>query len=378
MSQSAPIDVLLAVRPAAGGIRQHVLQLLEYGDARRFSLSIAAPSEFLQSLPRDLPLADGIPLEIRARLAPLADLRAAARLAGLLRRRSPAIVHAHGLRAALIAALARRLHAFPLIVTAHNLIDSGAATRIGLAVIGSAADRILAVSDPIAEGLRAHGVSGQKISVVPNGVDLARYAAPFPQARAAFGIPPDVFVVAAVARLSPEKGIDVLLEAALQAPELQFVIAGDGPQRAELEAKAPANVRLLGRVEDVRAVLFAANAVAVPSRLEGQGIVALEALAARRPVVASRIGGLAAMLSDSETALLVPSEDPAALAAALRRLAAEPELRTSLASMGYNLVRERYDVRAQTAAVEQIYTKFAPSSPGKREDAPRPPQGSRP
>ncbi|MEO7715286.1 MAG: glycosyltransferase family 4 protein [Capsulimonas sp.] len=359
MSQPSLVNVLQVVRPAAGGIRQHVLQLLEYSDTQRFSLSVAAPSDFLVSLPSDLPITDRYPVEIRARLSPFADLRAAANLAALLRRRSPAIVHAHGLRAAFICALAHRLHSFPLVVTAHNLIDSGVATRVGLAVIGSAADQIIAVSEPIAEGLRAHGIPSQKVTVIPNGVDVERYETPFLDARALLGVPQDAFVVASIARLSPEKGVDVLLEAARLVPELQFIIAGDGPLRAELEEKAPANARLIGRVDNVCVVLSAADAVAVPSRLEGQGIVALEALAARRPVVASRIGGLAAMLTDGETALLVPAEDPAALTAALRRLAADPALRTRLAGAGYELVKHHYDIHVQTAAVERVYEGLA-------------------
>ena len=357
MTRVPSVNVLQVVRPAAGGIRQHVLQLLEYGDAHSFSHSVAAPSEFLASLPAAAPVADRIPLEIRARLSPMADLRAASTLAAALRRRAPGVVHAHGLRAAFIAALARRLHTFPLIVTAHNLIDPGAPTRLGLAVVATAADTIIAVSEPIAEGLRANGVPAGKIVVIGNGVDIARHEVPFPDARAALGAADGAFVVVTIARLSPEKGVDVLLEAARRTPDLQFLIAGDGPLRAELSSKAPPNVRFLGRVEDVRAVLSAADAVAVPSRLEGQGIVALEALASRRPVVASRVGGLAAMLREGATALLVPPEDPEALASALSRLAADGALRARLAQQGFELVKQCYDVRVQTAAVEQIYTR---------------------
>ena len=166
-------------------------------------------------------------------------------------------------------------------------------------------------------------------------------------------------MVGCVARLSGEKGVDVLLKAAGRLPDVGFVIAGDGPEREGLHRQSPPNVQWLGRVPETKAVYAAAAVMAIPSRQEGQGIVALEAMASGKPVVASRVGGLAEMLTDGETALLVPVEDADALAAALTRLRNDPALRARLAANGRALVEETYDIRRMVEAVEQVYRTLA-------------------
>lgn len=350
-----PRRILHVVRPAAGGIRQHVLSLLEHTDRTRFNPSLAAPADFLEGLPKADPAAR-FPLDIAARLRPLSDACAAVRLARLTR--TVDLVHAHGLRAGWIAALARLIRRFPLVVTAHNLADGGGhLSRLGLRLIGRQAAHIIAVSVAVSDSLVAQGAPRGKLTVIPNGIDVA-YFTQGPsrkEARAALDVPDDVFLVGTVARLSPEKGVDVLLRTAGLSPDLTFLIAGDGPQREELEPLRPPNARLLGRIDDTRRLLRAVDALSVPSRQEGQGIVALEAMAAGVPVVASRVGGLAEMLTEGETGLLVSPDDPAELAAALGRLRANPSLRERLITNAGVLVRERYEVEEMARAVEWVY-----------------------
>ncbi len=113
-------------------------------------------------------------------------------------------------------------------------------------------------------------------------------------------------------------------------------------------------------MSDVLPLLAAADVFAVPSRREGQGIAALEAMAAGLPVVASRIGGLADMLTDGETALLVPPDDPDALAAALSRLKSDARLRKKLAENAAPLVQARYDVQQMLASVTEAVCRSSP------------------
>ncbi|MGC4044993.1 MAG: glycosyltransferase [Armatimonas sp.] len=126
--------------------------------------------------------------------------------------------------------------------------------------------------------------------------------------------------VLSIARLSPEKGIDVLLKAAQALPDIAFLIAGDGPERTALEASALPNVTFLGFRKDIPELLAQATLVAVPSRQEGLGLAAVEALAAGVPVIASNVGGLSEVVVPNKTGLLVPPDDPAALTEALRSL----------------------------------------------------------
>ncbi len=351
-----PSRVLQIVRPATGGIRQHVLSLASHLDPARSTTALAAPADFLHNLPHEAPFLTTYAVAIAPRLSLWADLMAARRLASLVPVNAD-LVHAHGLRAAWIAALAQRFRPFPLIISAHNLVETGRLTRSGLRFATSRASRMIAVSDAVASSLKANGVSERKIVVIPNGIDLTALA-DLPDraaARRELDIANDAYLVACIARLSSEKGIDVLLKSAAMMPEAAFLVAGDGPERDTLVRTAPPNVRFLGRLDDVRPLLAASDVLAAPSRREGQGIVVLEAMAAGLAVVASCVGGLAETITDGHTGLLVVSDDPAALAAALRRLHDDPHLRQTLAETGLARVQERYDVHRMAEAIQQIY-----------------------
>lgn len=353
--------LLFVARPAEGGIRQHVLGILDNLDANRYEATIGAPADFLRSLPEAL-AADREIVPIAPRFSPGLDIAAARRINRLAAHRN--LVHAHGLRAAWIASLAHLSRSFPLIATAHNLVETRSSImRFGLSLIGKRALRIIAVSQAISDGLIAGGIPRAKVVIIPNGVDVEHFAQLPPRfiARREVGAAEEAFVVGCIARLSEEKGVDVLLAAAEMLPAATFIVAGDGPYRSRLEKSAPGNVRFLGRVADTRNVLAASDIVAIPSRLEGQGIAALEAMAAKVPIVASRVGGLAEMLTDRDTALLVPPGDTGALAKAVKLMRDDADLRQSLADHAVLLVRERYSLSQMIESLESLYAEFAAS-----------------
>ena len=358
---TSPVRVLEVVRPALGGIRQHVLNLVDGMDPVHVTLSVAAPPAFVREVLAHPGLHATIPLDIAAKLSVARDLLAARRLARVLPQFAE-VVHAHGARAAWVAALAHRHRPFPLIFTAHNLVGRGLPSRLGLSFVGFHCVRVLAVSPSVADSLAACGVPRAKIQVIPNGIDLNYFGRPDMDraaARKSLAVPESAFVVAAAARLSREKGMDTLLSAATQRGGMTFLIAGDGPLRPALARSAPPNAKLLGRLADVRPLLAAADVFAVPSRREGQGMAALEAMAAGVPLVAARVGGLADMLADGETALLVPSDDPDALAAALSRLQSDSRLRQKLVANARALVQERYALAPMLDAVAEVYREVS-------------------
>jgi glycosyltransferase involved in cell wall biosynthesis len=225
--------------------------------------------------------------------------------------------------------------------------------------------RIIAVSEEVkaryAEDLR---VPARKLVVVRNGILVPP---PNPSADAALRAEllrdrPD-YLVFTPARLHPQKGHAVLLAAAAQVPEATFVLAGDGPLRAELEQQA----RTLGVAErcvflgyrpDVPALLASADLVVLPSLFEGLPVSILEAMAAGRPVVATAIGGTDEAITHEQTGLLVPPGDATALAMAIRRVRADPALAGRLATAGRERVEREFSSSITASGVMKVYDEI--------------------
>jgi glycosyltransferase involved in cell wall biosynthesis/O-antigen/teichoic acid export membrane protein len=170
-------------------------------------------------------------------------------------------------------------------------------------------------------------------------------------------------VVGLVARLSPEKGVDVLFRALTELPGVTTVVAGEGPARGDLELLAGElglsdRVRFLGWRDDVDALLRSVDVLALPSRSESAPIAIVEAMLCGIPAVASDVGGVSELVLDGETGYLVPPDDPHALAAALRRLLDDPELRARLGARGREIAEERYDPATSARMFEAIYREL--------------------
>jgi glycosyltransferase involved in cell wall biosynthesis len=286
------------------------------------------------------------PVEIAERPRPARDAAAVARLRRLLADPRPDVVHAHGLRAGAVAALAlgpARRYGPALVVTVHNGPPAGFASRqvYGLLerVVARRSDTVLCVSRDLAGRMDRLGARRTAIAVVPAPLAAAPSAEAVARARADIGAAGQP-VVLAVGRLTGQKGFDTLLAAAGRwqdrSPRPLLAIAGDGPLAASLASSAQAAglaVCFLGRRADVRALLAAADVLAAPSRWEGQPLLLQEALQQGTPIVASHVGGLPDLL-DRDAALLVPPEDPAELAAAVLRVLDDKVLAGRLAAAG--------------------------------------------
>jgi glycosyltransferase involved in cell wall biosynthesis len=229
------------------------------------------------------------------------------------------------------------------------------------------ADHVTATGLRLANATLRYTPRAKPVTIVPYGVDLARF-----QPLARNGAHASEVVVGAVARLSPEKGLDDLLRAVAQlggrGMPLRVVLAGDGPWRARL-ARLAERLGLAERVdfrgeithERVPAVLGEFDIFAMPSRAEGFGVAALEAQAMELPVVATRVHGIPDVVQDGVTGLLVPPRDTEALADAIARLAADAELRVAMGRAGRAFVEARYRWEENTAQMERLYRSLLPA-----------------
>jgi glycosyltransferase involved in cell wall biosynthesis len=297
------------------------------------------------------------------RMASDLDLGAVPALKRAMEAFRPDLVHLHTGRATWLGGLAARLASLPAITTRRmdRRIKKNWRTRL---VYGPLVARAVAISPAVRDALLEAGVDPAKVSTIPSSVDPAALAPSVPRdaTRRALEVPDGAVVFLVLASLIRRKGLDVLLDAlaAESHPGRVLWIAGEGPEREALEAQAEklglaSRVRFLGRREDAADLLAACDVYVLPSRREGLGVSALEAMAARRPIVATRVGGLADAVADERTGLLVAPEDAAELARALARVAADPALRRRLGEAGPARLAEGFLASQMVDAYEKLY-----------------------
>lgn len=274
------------------------------------------------------------------------------------RRMRLAVVHATELYSNVFALPGAALGGVPVRVGNRREInpDKSAAQIAMQRVAYGFAHKIVANSHAAADRLRLERVPARKIAVVPNGLDLPRFAprrSSAPRRR-----------VVVVANLRPEKRHDVLIDAApavLAAfPDARFEIVGGGPERERLLARVDSlGVRhafsFLGHRDDVPARLSAADVFVLPSESEAFPNAVLEAMAAGLPIVASGVGGILELIDDGRTGLLTPVGDPAALADRLCRLMANAALASTLGAAARADADVRYSFDRMVAAFELLY-----------------------
>lgn len=349
---AATLRVVLVLATSTGGVGRHVAALGRGLSKRGHTVTVLGPMATNQRFGFDSRAGDEAgeesPVrfevaEIASGLRPLADVRAVLRLRPALR--AADVVHAHGLRAGVVAAAAigrlrrRRSGAQrpALVVTLHNALLGSTPRRAVLGTVegwlARLSDAVLVVSPDLRPSLAR---SGSRVSAA-----LVSSALPPPsrspsEVRNELAIGNEQRLVLTVGRLHPQKGLDVLVRAASLvegqvAGRAVFVVAGEGPARDELERSirsAGVAVRLIGDRDDVADLVAAADVVVMPSRWEGWPLAAAEVLGAGRPLVATAVGGLPELVGDA--ALLVPADDPGALAAAIQGVLADPSLANRL------------------------------------------------
>ena len=302
-----------------------------------------------------------------------------ARIARLCRRERVGIVHAHDFYANLVGLAAARLAGARLVASRRDLAHwLSPVQRRALALCCRAADAIAVNARSVAlhdrHGLDGRPLPADRITLVPNGIDLARFdeeAARLPDPPVPVLDDPALrtrtLVVVSNMNL-PDKGHADLLDAcALLAAEGLFVellLVGDGAERPALAARAErlgisARTHFLGRRRDVPRLLSRVALAVLPSWAEGVPNAVMEAMAAARAVVATRVGGCPELIEDGVSGLLVPPRDPPALAAALGRLLRDPHMAADVGRAARRTIAERFSSGATAAAWDALYRRLA-------------------
>jgi glycosyltransferase involved in cell wall biosynthesis len=294
----------------------------------------------------------------------------ARRFAAICRSVRPHVVHTHGYRSDIVEGTVARWLGIARVSTVHGFVRLDGRSRlyenIQRRVLGGF-DAVVAVSRPLVDELVGAGVDRARIHLIRNAW---RGASPDVltrnEARAALRLDADIPVLGWVGRVSPEKGADILLQALDHLGDvapLQLSIIGDGRDRSELEhtVRASPGHRVVwhGALSDASRYFPAFDAFVLSSRTEGTPIVLFEAMAAGTPIVATRVGGVPDVVSTDE-AELVPSEDPEALAAGLRRVLTDPTLARERAIRARNRLDVDWRLDTWVDAHTALYKQVAP------------------
>ena len=301
------------------------------------------------------------------------DPRAVLRLASIVRRECPLVVHAHMIHANLLARITRLFVSIPaLICTAHNITEGGRARELAYRLTDPLADLTTQVSEACRQRyIQVGAVPPHKIISIPNGIDTSRFQ-PSPTIRQAvreqLGCAPDAFVWLTVGRLEPVKNhlglLSAFREVAAVHPHARLLIAGQGPLQAATEQRIVElgladRVRLLGLRRDIPDLLNAADAFVLPSLWEGMPLTLLEASATALPIVATDVGGNSEVVLESKTGYLVPVRDTAALAEAMLRVMRLSDAdRFTMGQAGRAHVVQNFDLERVVDRWEALYREL--------------------
>ena len=353
-----------------GGAQEHVYNLVSRLDRDTYDVSLVSlsPGSGANKIERL-----GIPVTV---IDEPDDAIATGILAAHLADVRPDVIHNHMYRAEVVGtkaaiALGEAGQRRPWILsTVHSSRVRSCEDQEQMRRLTPEMNHLIVVSNAIDRKVVAEGRGSAPRSLIYNGVDLDRYdhQEPCCTLREEYGMETDSQIVGVVGRLELEKGHPTLLEAwpmVLEAvPHAYLMIVGEGSRLDALQdivrdLGLDDHVVFTGRRDDIPAVTAAFDVAVLPSYREAQGLTILEAMALSRPVVASNVGGIPEMIQDRINGLLVPPQDPPALASAIVRLLQDHPLADMLGRAGHDMTHDRFCVQIMVNAVQALYDEGA-------------------
>jgi len=362
---------ILQIRPTleVGGASEYLIRLGEGLERRGHNVTVVSGGgdrgdsirRFATRYYDDVSLAPRVTLGIGVpNLKNLAT--GAVAVSRIVRRERIDVVNSHHRFAALVGKAASRLTGKPFVSTMHEIRrDSRRLTVLGLG------DRVVTYNEMV-KGyvVRTYGVELDRVRVIPPGIELPPPLRPERRAEllSELRLDAEAPVIGCIARLVKRKGHIYLLNAMPDVvrahPSVQLVLVGDGIERPALEEVArelgiTQNVRFAGSRDDVTDLIGLFDFTVLPSLQEEFGIVLIESLAQRKPVVATGVGAIRDLIRDNQTGVVVPSQDSDALSTGVRRLLDDPAAARRLGEAGYGMVEQRYSEEAFIENTERLY-----------------------
>ena len=292
------------------------------------------------------------------------------RLLKIINQEKPAILHNWLFHANVPGRIIGKLAKVPIIISSERTMGMEPSHRYWLNRSTSRwTDRIICVSKAVATFVESEiGISSNKTVVIPNGIGVEDLQSEQSNQmiRSKLGLMDEKIIIGTVARLDPVKKLDVLIQSISVTNDQEssvYVIVGEGPERKSLEVLIAElgltdRIFLVGHQDDAKSWISAFNIFVLSSQWEGMPNVLLEAMAAGKPVVATRVGGIPEVVVEGETGLLVPPGDPGALANAISEMLSDPDRAKRMGEVGRQRVIDQFDIKTTVKLTEALYDQL--------------------
>ncbi|MBO8170322.1 MAG: glycosyltransferase family 4 protein [Bacillaceae bacterium] len=353
-----------------GGAENHIIQLISsFSPQVEASVICFYESAFSEALRKKQ-------IHVEVLDYPRFDPRIAIGLGRVLDQMGPDILHTHGVKANFFGRLLARRRHIKVVTTVHSHLKHDY-DRLPIKLLTYLmeystrrfSDHFICVSKAIGEDVVRSGVSKDKVSIVPNGIEMERFQALTDRTliKQELGLSPDAFVVGAVARLRPVKGVHLLIEAAAQLvrdrDDVHVVIIGDGPERPELERRVREqgiadHVHFLGFQQQIERYMYSLDCFVNASLSEGLPLAVLEAMACRVPVVATSVGAVPEMIEHERDGILIEKNSVEAIVEGVRRVLDDPALRSSMVERAYKKVLNHFTTEVMAQQNQHVYHRL--------------------
>ncbi|KKL67627.1 hypothetical protein LCGC14_2133100 [marine sediment metagenome] len=376
---SKKISLVFLTRKTVGGIKAHILDLVRSLDKEKYEISVLGPidKDFINKL--EASGTNFTYVEIADKLNPVKDIISVARISRILKKLQPDILHIHGNKSALVGRWAARLAKVNrVIVTVHNFLTyqqkRGLLSELAFFEerrLAKSTSIIAAVSNQVKTNLvNKEGIDENKIAVVNNGFNVENFEIIKNGTRKRYGISDGDFIALNIARMVEFKGQRYLIEACQkilnEIPNFKLMILGSGPLETRLKKYAKKLgvekcVIFISHVDDTNKLYSEADCFVLPSINEPFGIVLLEAMAHKLPIVAAKSGGVIDVL-DEQSAVLVEPKSSVQIAKAVISLAKEKKISKRISSNAHDILQEQFTLNKMVNKTEKIYHQLMMSS----------------
>jgi glycosyltransferase involved in cell wall biosynthesis len=300
------------------------------------------------------------------------DLRTVIAIRNYVKKQHIDIVHSHGYKADFFAVLATLFRNMHLFATCHPWIRTNLMVKLYARFdkyLLKKFDRIVAISDEIKHEILMSGISEDKVTAINNGIDFSRFKYTHKPIEflKEFKIDPDKIIIGTIGRLSEEKGQMIFIKAAKKLleniPNLLFMIVGDGPLREKLQTNViNCGIRdhfiFTGVSDDIPKILAILDIFVLPSLTEGLPMVLLEAMAAKKPIIATAVGAIPNVIIDKESGHLIKPGDTNGLIDAIMRLFNDQDYTSRIAQKGFEIAIKEYSSEEMAKNYERIYEQL--------------------